>query len=177
MPTEVTASVLIGPLSADSVHGTSESVASAKAFCPSHVLTLMEGSRATWVMQRCPELGQPNPTWFIRPSAPEHLLAAVVLGYVALISPDAIRGSDALRGAVVVVADKSEVQILPLTDALAAEVFAVCGRHVYGLATTLPGSTIRDDELRAASDSGFLVSVVGGRDGTLEFFAPSACGS
>jgi hypothetical protein len=121
----------------------------------------MEGSRATWVMQRCPELGQPIPTWFIRPSAPEHLLEAVVLGYVALISPEVIQSSDALRGAVVVDTDKSEVRILPLTDAFAAEVVAVCGRHVYGLVTRLPGSTVCDDELRAASDSGFLVSAVG----------------
>ncbi|MEJ6538444.1 MAG: hypothetical protein QNL98_14585 [Mycobacterium sp.] len=161
MPTEVTASVLIGPLSADSVHGRSESAASTKAFCPSHVLTLMEGARATWVMQRCPELGHPIPTWFIRPSVPEHLLGAVVLGYVALISPEAIQSSDALRGAVVVDTDKSEVRILPLTDALAAEVFAVCGRHVYGLVTRLQGSTVCDYELRAAADSGFLVSAVG----------------
>lgn len=165
MSTEVTASVMIGPLAADSVHGTSEFGPGEKAFCPSHVLVLMEGARATWVMQRCPELDRPSPTWFIRTTSPEHLLAAALLGYVGLVSPAVIDASDSLRGAVTSAAAAKEVRIVLLTDALAAEVFERCAPHVFGMVTKVPGSTISDEELRTAAGNRFLVAVAGDGDG------------
>ena len=87
MPSDVTATIMMGPIAANSSHGRPIHGPAGKVFCPSHVLTLMEGFRATWIVQRCPELGRPIPTRRIQPASPEHLLAAALLGYAALCTP------------------------------------------------------------------------------------------
>jgi hypothetical protein len=51
------------------------------------------------------------------------------------------------------------VRVDRVDAALAAEVFAVCGAHMYGIATVLPSSTITDTELRAAAAAGIQIAV------------------
>jgi hypothetical protein len=161
MPSEVTATIMIGPIADDSRHGRPTHGPAGTLFCPSHVLTLMEGSRATWIVQRCPEWCRPSPARRIQPASPEHLLAAAVLGYAALSVPEMLRGSQKLRDAVAA-GDCGHVVRLERVDArLAAEVFTQSGRHMYGIATVLPGSTITGAELRAAAAAGIQIAVPG----------------
>ena len=160
MPTEVTAAIMIGPIAAQSNHGRPIDGPAGKLFCPSHVLTLMEGSRATWIVQRCPEWDRRSTAWRIQPASPEHLLAAALLGYAALSVPGMLRGSQKLRDAVA--GTFGPVVRVDRVDAgLAHEVFAACGAHMYGIATVLPGSTITDEELRAAAAAGMQIAVPG----------------
>lgn len=156
MSTEVTASVMIGPIRPNSVHGQPSADGTELLFAPSYVLALMEGHRAAWIVQRCPNLGRPSPTLRIRPSSPDFLLAAGVLGYVALTQPRVIRESEDLRGLVEFDDRRGEVRIQPLDQDSACRIFRQLGEHAYGVATTLPGSTITMTELGIASDSGAI---------------------
>lgn len=151
---------MIGTVNPNSAHGQSSSPAG-KWFCPSHILVLMEGSRATWTMQRCPSLGRPTPASRIHPSSPEYLLAAAVLGYVALARPDVVNESDRLRNAVGLSPSNRGMCILPIDRDLAAHVLATCAEYVFGAVTSLPGSSITEDELRIAAASGMQVAVAG----------------
>lgn len=159
MPSDVTATIMIGPLAANSNHGQPGHGTAAKLFCPSHVLTLLEGSRATWIVQRCPEWGRPSPARRIQPASPEHLLAVAVLGYAALNVPEMLSRSQKLRDSATS-GNRGQVVRVDRIDAdLAAEVFAVCASHVYGIAAVLPGSTITGQEVGAAAAAGFQVAV------------------
>jgi hypothetical protein len=161
MPTEVTATIMIGPITPNSNHGRQTDRPTGKLFCPSHVLTLMEGSRATWIMQRCPEWSRPRRAHRIQPASPEHLLAGALLGYAALCVPTMLSRSPKLRDAVAAGSCRHRVQLDPIDDGLAAEVFAESGRHIYGIATVLPDSTITYEELRAAASVGIQIAVPG----------------
>lgn len=146
MPTEVTAAVLIGPVDVNSYHGQPDG--DRKLFCPSHMLVLMEGSRATWFVQPCPlmsrgKLGRAR----IRPSDPHRLLPAALLGYAALTQPELVNDSARLRATVELDRTRSDVRILPLDDDLGDHVFDVCAPEVYGLLTTLPGCSIYGRDL------------------------------
>lgn len=159
MSTEVTATVMIGPVRAESTHGQPSNGAE-RLFAPSHVMVLMEGDRAVWIVQRCPNLGRPSPTLRIRPSSPAFLLAAGLLGYVALTQPRVIRESEELRNLLEVNERRGEVRIEPLDKDSARRIFHHLSDHTYGVATTLPGSTIGPAELGIASDSGSIKAAV-----------------
>lgn len=151
MPTEVTATVLIGPVRANSHHG--QPNGDRKLFCPSHMLMLLEGSRATWVVQSCTPVGGGQPGHVrIRPSDSHRLLAAALLGYAVLTQPELVNGSARLRAAVQVDRTRRDIRILPLDDDLGDHVFDVCAPEIWGLLTTLPGSSVhgRDVDLAAA---------------------------
>jgi hypothetical protein len=154
MPTEVTANVMIGPVRADSIHG--QPSGAERLFAPSHVMVLMEGHRACWIVQRCPNLGRPSPTLRVRPSSPAFLLAAGVLGYVALTRPWVIAGSAEFGDLVEVDNRRGEVRIQPLDEDSARGIFHDLRRHAYGVATTLSGCTISATELGIAADSGTI---------------------
>jgi hypothetical protein len=157
MPTEFTAGLVIGPIDANSYHG--QPNGGRKLFCPSHVLTLMEGARATWMVQACPPVGQGKPSHArIRPSDPARLLAAALLGYAALTRRELVNGWASLRAAVELDRVRGDVRVLPLDDNLADLVFEVCGPEMYGLLTTLPGSSIGDRELHLAAAQGLEVA-------------------
>ena len=156
MSTEVTASVMIGAIRPNSVHGQPSMDETPRPFAPSHAMVLMEGHRATWILQRCPNLGRPSPTLRIRPSSPAFLLAAGLLGYVALTQPRAIRESDGLRSLVEFDDRRGEVRIQPLDIDSARRIFRHLSQHAYGVATTLPGSTITATEVGIAADSGSI---------------------
>lgn len=169
MPTEVTAAIMIGPITAQSNHGRPGHGPAGKLFCPSHVLTLMEGSRATWIVQRCPEWDRPSTARRIQPASPEHLLAAALLGYAALNVPGMLSGSPTLRDALTEGHCRHVVRVDRVDAELAAEVFAVCGAHLCGIATVLPGSTITDTELRAVAAAGLQIAVPGAASATPAF--------
>ena len=156
MSTEVTASVMIGAIRPNSVHGQPSADGAPRPFAPSHAMVLMEGHRATWIVQRCPNLGRPSPTLRIRPSSPAFLLAAGVLGYVALTHPRVIREADELRDLVEVDDRRGEVRVQPLGKDSARRIFRLLSQHAYGVATTLPGSAITPTELGIAADSGTI---------------------
>lgn len=167
MSAEVTASILIGPIEPNSTHGKpTGQPGDRRLFAPSHVLVLMENSRATWIAQRCPELQGATPAQRIQPASPSHLLAAALLGYTALIKPDALAGSERLR-ALTAPEPRKTLNVEPIDEDLAHHIYDYCTEHVYAAVTKLPGSTIKDDELRLASGAGLLVAIPGGdRHGT-----------
>lgn len=169
MPSEVTVSIMIGPITDHSNHGRPTHDPAGRLFCPSHMLTLLEGSRATWIVQRCPEWDRASRGRRIQPASPEHLLAAALLGYAALSVPGMLSGSQALRNAVAADQCRHVLGVGHVDAALAAEVFAVCGRHMYGIATVLPGSTITDKELRAAASAGLQIAMPGSASTTPAF--------
>jgi len=75
MPSEFTAGMVIGPLEATSYHG--KPCGERRLFCPSHTLMLLEGARATWMVQALPPVGRAKPQGArIRPSSPGPLLAS-----------------------------------------------------------------------------------------------------
>lgn len=160
MSTEVTANVMIGPLRVDSTHGRSSFGTSEGSFAPSHTMVLIEGRRATWVVQRCPNLGRPTRTLTIRPSSPEYLLAAALLGYLALTMPTAIQGSDDLGRGIEADIRRGQARIRPVDYDLARRVFAHCGERTCGLVTTLPGSSITPGELKIAEAAGMRSAIV-----------------
>lgn len=157
MSTEVTAVMMIGPTVANSTHG--QPWGDRRFFAPSQVLTLMEGHRAVWTVQEFPSLRRLAPTRFIRPASPRHLLAAAVLGYTALVRPKVVDAYGRLRNTVALEPKTRGVRTLPIDDELADEVFDVCSRHVYGLVTVLPESTVHTDELRIAAARGMQIAV------------------
>lgn len=158
MTTEVTASLMIGPMSRDSAHGRPAPTPMGKSFCPSHVMVLMEGARATWVLQECPALGDQSPTSRIQPHSPEYLLSAAVLGYTALIVPGALHGAARLRN-VIEPSTGGALRVNRMDRGLAAEVFSSCAELVDGVVTVLPGSSITEEELRIAAESGMRVAL------------------
>ncbi|TSD99786.1 hypothetical protein FOS14_11090 [Skermania sp. ID1734] len=157
MPTEVTASLMIGPITADSYHGTA-TWGSGKWFCPSHTLLLMEGSRPSWVVQPIQFTGRPAPAFRIDPSSREHLLAAGVLGYVALTAPHALDLTPRLQGTVAQASGDKGLRIGRINRDLAADVFTVCEEFVDGVVTVMPGSTITAEELDIAACHGLRVA-------------------
>ena len=167
MSAEVTASILIGPIEPDSSHGKpAGQPEDRRLFAPSHVLVLMENSRATWIVQRCPELQGTTQAQRIQSASPSHLLAAALLGYTALAAPDTLAASERLR-ALAVPVQGGTIDVEPIDDDLARHIYGYCAKHVHAVVTTLPGSTINDDELRLASSAGLLVAIPGGdRHGT-----------
>lgn len=148
MPTETTATLLIGPL--DTRWG-------APVFAPDHVLQLREGFRATWTVASIAPVVQLAFS-AIRPASPENLLAAGVLGFAALVFPDLLDGSPPLRDAVRREPDGVSVDAVDLE--LARRVFAWSSELVDGLVTVLPGSSIGDDELALARSHGLRVAIV-----------------
>jgi hypothetical protein len=156
MSTEVTASVMIGAIRPNSVHGQPSEDGAPRPFAPSHVMVLMEGHRATWILQRCPNLGRPSPTLRIRPSSPAYLLAAGLLGYVALTHPRVIRESDELRNLIEVDDRRGEVRVQPLDEDSACRIVQQLSEHAYGVVTVLPGSTITATEVNLAADRGSI---------------------
>jgi hypothetical protein len=147
MPTETTASLLLGPL--DTRWG-------ASVFGPDHVLLLREGFRATWTVTRIDPDTETAPS-FLRPESPDHLLAAGVLGFAALVVPDLVDGSPHLRDAVA--REPDGVSVRPVDLDLARRVFAWSSELVDGLVTVLPGSSIGEDELALAASHGLRVAV------------------
>jgi hypothetical protein len=158
MTTEVTACLMIGPVSANSAHGKPAPTPAGALFCPSHVLVLMEGARATWVLQECPALGDRSPTSRIQPQSSEYLLSAALLGYSALNAPGALHRAARLRNAITP-STGDALRIGEMDRNLAAELFTVCAEHVYGVITVLPGSSITDNELGIAAGCGMRVAV------------------
>ena len=151
MPSEITASILVGPVRPESTHGQPAGLPGLRFFAPQHVLVLMENTRATWIMQRCPNLQRPERHQAIRPAAPRHLLAAAVLGYTALVAPEAIGSSPRLAAITELDAARRSVEVGKIDDDLAQRIYAVCGEHVFAAVTRLPGSTITERELRLAA--------------------------
>lgn len=147
MPTETTASLLIGPLD---THG------GASVFGPDHVLLLREGGRATWTVTPIAPDVQPARS-FIRPESPDHLLAVGLLGFAALVIPDLVDGSPQLRGAVR--REPDGVTISPVDLELARRVFAWSSELIDGLVTVLSGSSIGDDQLTLAASHGLRVAI------------------
>ena len=162
MSAEVTASILIGPIRKGSTHGTPSGLPGGRLFAPSHVLVLMENSRATWLVQRCPELQGATPAQRIRPSSPAHLLAAAMLGYTALVQPDALDAAWRLRALITRDPEDRSLSIAPIDDDTAAHIYDYCSTHVYGVVTRLPQSTIQTDELRMAAATGMQIATPGG---------------
>jgi len=159
MPTEVTASLMIGPVSPDSTHGRPAPAPAGKWFCPSHVMVLMEGARATWVLPQCPFLGRPTLASRIYPHSPKHLLATAVLGYTALTVPGALNRSGRLRNVIEPMTPGGGLRVGPIDRELATHVFAACAELVHGVITVLPGSSITDGELRIAAQWGLRVAI------------------
>lgn len=157
MSTEVTAAVMIGPTVLNSTHG--QPWGDRRFFAPSHVLTLMEGHRAVWTVQEFPSLRKPAITRLIRPASPQHLLAAAVLGYTALVRPEAVAASDRLRDIAEVDTRARSVSTPLIDDDLAGHVFDFCSGYVYGLITVLPESTVDRDELRMFAARGMQVAL------------------
>lgn len=162
MPTEITAGIMFGPIRTDSNHGRPSGLPGGRLFTPSHVLVLMEGSRATWIVQRCPNLQRPMPTERIQPASPRHLLASAVLGYTALVTPEALEDSGPLRAMTSLDTRYRTVEVDKVDDDLADAIYDRCREHVYGVVTWLPGSTITRDELRLAAGAGMQIAVAGG---------------
>lgn len=117
----------------------------------------MENSRATWVVQRCPNLRRPEPCRIIQPASPRHLLAASVLGYTAQVNPGAVDADERLRAATVRDEGSRRLEVGLIDDDLAEHIYRYCGDYVYGAVTVLPGSTISDDELRTAAAAGMQI--------------------
>lgn len=159
MSAEVTASILLGPIEPNSTHGQPGGLPGRRLFAPRHVLTLMENSRATWIMQRCPELREPAPTRHIQPSSPVHLLAAAVLGYTALVKPRIVEACEQLRALTARQSGSRTLAVERIDDDLARAVYEHCGEHVYGVVTWLPGSAIGEAELQMAQDAGLQIAV------------------
>lgn len=147
MPTETTATIAIGPL--DTHWGGS-------VFGPDHLLRLREGSRATWVATPLSP-AEPTGSSFIRPTSTDHLLAAGVLGFAALVAPDLVDGAPELRAAVRRQPDGVEVG--PVDADLARRVFAWASELVDGVVTVLPGASIRVEELQLAGRHGLRIAV------------------
>lgn len=162
MSAEITAGIMIGPLNRDSTHGTPSGLPGGRLFAPSHVLVLMENSRATWVVQRCPELQGATESQRIRPSSPAHLLAAAMLGYTALVKPEAIEASERLRTLITREPEHRSLSIAPIDDDIAAHIYDYCSMHVYGVVTRLPQSTIQLGELQMAAAAGMQIATPGG---------------
>lgn len=127
---------------------------SASVFGPDHVLLLREGFRATWTVTRIDPDTAPS---FIRPESPDHLLAAGVLGFAALVVPDLVDGPPHLRD--VVGRELDGVSVRPIDLDLSGLVFAWSSELVHGLVTVLPGSSIGDEELALAASHGVRVAV------------------
>ena len=161
MATEITASILIGPVDRESTHGQPTGTPGRRLFASSHVLVLMENSRATWIMQHCPELGGTKASRRIQPASPQHLLAAAVLGYTALAKPEALQSADRLAALVAAEPRGTTLDVGLIDDELARRIYDHCSEHLYAVVTSLPGTTIDDGELRMASGAGFLVAVPG----------------
>lgn len=157
MSTEVTAVMMIGPTVPNSTHG--KPWGNRRFFAPSHTVTLMEGHRAVWTVQEFPSLRKPAITRFVRPESPQHLLAAAVLGYTALVRPEVVAASDRVRDAVVSDARARSVSTPLIDDDLAGYVFDFCSDYVYGLITVLPESTVNGDELRMSAAHGMQVAL------------------
>lgn len=157
MSTEVTAAMMIGPTVPNSTHG--KPWGDRRFFAPSHTLTLMEGHRAVWTVQDFPSLRKPAITRFVRPASPQHLLAAAVLGYTALVRPEVVATSDRLRDAVVLDAKATSVSTSLIDDDLAGHVFDFCSEYVYGLVTVLPESTVKGDELQMSAARGMQIAL------------------
>ena len=149
MPTETTASLLVGPL--DTRWGE-------RVFDPDHVLLLREGFRATWSVTPVAHDAQAAPS-FIRPESPDQLLAAGVLGFAALVNPDLLDGSGHLRDAVR--REPDGVTVAPVDPDLAGRVFAWSSEFLDRLVTVLSGSSIGDAELALAASHGIRVAVAG----------------
>lgn len=162
MSAEVTASILIGPIRKESTHGTPSGLPGGRLFAPSHVLVLMENSRATWIVQRCPELRDAAPSRRIRPASPAHLLAAAMLGYTALVKHDVIDASERLRALITREPEDRSLRIAPIDDDTAAHIYDYCSNHVYGVVTRLPESTINTNELQMAAAAGMQIATPGG---------------
>lgn len=145
MPTETTASLLIGPL--DTHWG-------ASVFGPDHVLLLREGFRATWVLTSlAPD--RPGSHAFIRPASADHLLAAGLLGFAAVV-PHLIDGSPQLGAAVRRQPDGASVGLGDRD--LARRVLAWTCERIDGLVTVLPGSSVGDDELQLSAAHGLRIA-------------------
>lgn len=159
MSAEVTASILIGPIEPNSTHGQQTGQPGRRLLAPSHVLVLMENSRATWIMQRCPDLGGPAPSRRIQPWSPAHLLAAAVLGYTALVKPGIVDASEQLRALTERQPRSRTLSVAELDDDLARHIYDYCSEHVYGVLTWLPGSTIQEHELQMAEAAGMQIAI------------------
>lgn len=163
MSAEVTASILIGPIRSDSTHGKPAGLPEdRRLFAPSHVMVLMENSRATWIVQRCPELQGATPAQRIQPASPVHLLAAALLGYTALVRPEAIEAVDRLRALTEHDPERRTLTVAPIDDDIATHIYDYCTDHVYAAVTRLPESTIRENELRMAAAAGMQIATPGG---------------
>ena len=147
MPTETTASLLIGPL--DTHWG-------ASVFGPDHVLLLREGSRATWVLTSLAPDRPASPA-FIRPASPDHILAAGILGFASLVVPHLLDGAPQLGAAVE--QEPDGVAVGEVSVDLARRVFAWSSEWIDGLGTVLAGSSIGVDELRLAASHGLRLAV------------------
>lgn len=159
MSSELTASILIRSRTAGAPSFTKGS-----SFRPTDAMVLMDGSRASWVVQQCPAFGRTRRASLIEPASPRFLLAAGVLGYVALTVPDALNRSERLRNAIAGTRfdDRRYANRLHtghLDRDLATHVFTSCSEFIQGVVTIMPRSEITDSELRIASDSGLLVAV------------------
>ncbi len=60
MPTEFTAVLAIGPLGETSYHD--NRYGERRLFCPSHILMLLEGARAMWMVQASSPTGWAEPS-------------------------------------------------------------------------------------------------------------------
>lgn len=151
MPTETTATLLVGPL--DTRWG-------AGVFAPDHALQLREGSKATWTVASIAPVVQ-LPFSVIRPASPENLLAVGLLGFAALVAPDLLDGSTELRD--VVHREPDGVSVDELDPELARRVFAWSSDLVDGLVTVLSGSSITDEELALAKTHGLRIAIADDR--------------
>jgi hypothetical protein len=145
MPTEVTSTLLVGPM---------RSFWGGAVTDPSHVLVLREGFRATWSLY--PVSGQaPAAPVHIRPAVPEHLVASALMGFALVIDPTLGEGVEdwgrrVRRGATAIEVDE-------LDGGLAQRVLLASGEHFSVVATVLTGSTI-ESEVAEMEAAGFTIA-------------------
>lgn len=152
MPTETTATLLLGPVTR--VMGAGHGTMRAQT-----LLTLDEGSRASW---RITELTDGTPGACSHPDAPEQLLAHGLLGYIASRAADdfALAENKDL-GPLVSAGERSRTFRTRTTDATPAALAKTLGQGTAIVATILAGSTLQREEVERLAAMGVRIHLAG----------------
>jgi len=148
MPTETTASLLVG--------ASRDTSWLADGFRPDHLLLLNEGSRAWWTIHPTAESEPAACRVIIRPASPENLLAAGLLGFLALAAPAALAANPRLQDLVTV--EDDNVTIRPVCRHRSDEAIALFASAAGGVLTLMPGTSVRPSEVRGAQRRGLTVA-------------------
>lgn len=153
VPTEMTASLLIGPV---------ETWWGAQVFNPSTVALLREGFRAAWTLYPLVDEGARGT--FVRPETADYLLAVGLLGYVAVELPEILAGDGSLSR--LVKRDDGCLTIAALDSRSAGRIFTRFGEFVSGVVTVLDGCSIGEHGLLMAAQAGFTEATARSSSGT-----------